>query len=90
MLPPEARFVRNPCREASPIAERNPYSEWVVATFGAAACLNLVEAVVSPDGWAWTAARAAVAVAFLVAAVLWAELALRRRVHRRGRAPPPP
>jgi hypothetical protein len=50
----------------------------VVAGFGAAAVLNLIDAAVAPEGWAWTAARAAAGAAFLVAVILWVGFAWRR------------
>jgi hypothetical protein len=55
---------------------------WLAATFGSAACLNLVEAVASPDGWAWTAVRAVAGAAFL-AALLWWMVSLLRRAGPR-------
>jgi hypothetical protein len=59
-------------------AAGNPHTDWVVAGFGAAAVLNLLDAVVAPEGWAWTAARAAAGAAFLVAVILWVGFAWRR------------
>jgi hypothetical protein len=59
-------------------AEGNPFTDWLVAGFGAAAVLNLLEVVVGPEGWAWTAARAAAAGVLLVAGILWVGFAWRR------------
>lgn len=59
--------------------QRNPVGDWLWATFGAAAVLNLVDAVASPEGWAWTAARIAVTAAFSLALVLWLVFAFRQR-----------
>jgi hypothetical protein len=77
------RFVRWPgvdaiaANESEDRSARNPFSSWVVGTFGLAACLNLADALASPDGWAWTSARVAVTAAFSVALLLWVVRALR-------------
>jgi hypothetical protein len=59
--------------------QSNAAGEAVGVTFAVAVLLNLVDAVVDPDGWLWTGTRATVSVLFLLAVVWWIVEFIRRK-----------
>ena len=55
--------------EPSELKSRAGGIAWLA--FSVAIVCNLIEVVLDPSGWAWTALRATAAVVFLVSALIW-------------------
>ena len=83
------RLVRHPGPATSPRARAA--WELVLLLLGLGAALTIVEDAADPDGWVWTAARAAVSALWTAALVAWlVGLARGRRGQASNRAVPRP